>query len=103
MTAAHSPKRLVHVAVFARPARRNIGPAFPDLRRVILPGFVFVDGKIMARLGFDFNGAQGVEARLFGRAGDGGDFLAVKTHGELAVAHDDGGLDAGNLAAPCPG
>ena len=51
----------------------------------------------MARLGRHFDGAQRVEARLFARAGDGGDFLAVITDDARAVLHGDGGLDAGNL------
>lgn len=44
---------LVHVAVFPRPARRHIGPALPDLGSVIFPGFVFLDGKLLARFGFN--------------------------------------------------
>ena len=63
----------------------------------MLASVVFVDDKFVSRLGLDFDGAQGVEARLFGRAGDGGDFLAVKADGEFAVARHDGGLDAGDL------
>ena len=88
-------ERCVHVARLALARRRGVGHAFPNLGRIFFPGVVLMHDKALARLGRNLNAAQGVEARLFARGGDAGDFLAIIPHGERSLPGQGHSLDAG--------
>jgi len=78
-------ERGVHVARITRCAVPGRWSRPPDLGRICFPGLVLEHDKAVARLGRNLDAAQGVEARLFGRGGNGGDFLAIIPHGERSL------------------
>ena len=82
-TAAHSAKALSTSPCSRACGVGGVGTIRPDVgRRPVFRASSSLTTKGSA-LGFNFDGAQGVETGLFGRAGDGGEFFAVKANGYL--------------------